>query len=864
MSNELAYNASCYIGEGISVTYTDQHKVSILPWKQFQQRLMTEDEIEHYKDKASGLAIICGHISQGLEVIDIDSKYDPSGKLFETLMEQIGSLIDKLTISKTIGGGYHLYYRCDIVEGNQKLANRYATDAELESNPHQKQFVLIETRGDGGYVVAPPSPGYSWLQGDTTSIQVITPSERENLHSICWSMNEVSDVIRHQPNPVNDKSYGLTPLDDYNQRGDTLKLLTDNGWAIVRTQGNKVFLRRPGKTEGTSGDYLTDKKWFSVFTTSSEFEPLKAYSPAAVFCMLKCGGDWSKTARQLASYGFGQDNRSYQSKKNATKIIRDLKSKGFTLSEVLSQFDKSGSVNHKEVEQIFNDSSSDTDDIGEFWDIDKNNKVTLDYNKLMAFIESLGFSKMAYNPEGTDLRIIREQDKLIEESTIEIIKMEVGSYVRERSAVVMNHLLKHPNFINESFIELLNVSEPNFITDTKDKAFFPFQNGIVEVNKIGIRMITYSDLDGVFWKKQKKDFIINLRSDEHQFFTQDNDGYVWNHLDKQYGEHNDFPDFIRKISGTDQNFQTSVSILGYLTHTFKDPANPRVVILAEEADHDNKGGGTGKGLFTNAVMKMQSGIRLDGKTFRTDKSFALQQVSPDTRIISIDDIPKGFQFEQLYSMITEGIPVEKKGKDQYHIPYSKSPKFIITTNHTMDDMANHAKRRMVILYFSDYFGLERTPLTQYGKMLFDEWTKEEWDVFYNFMFSCVRFFFIQGLVITESGYGVKIKAIRQRFGDDLKDYVLELFEARKGHVIEFKAMFVEFLDRSGNSEKDYSQKRFEMGLMFAAQAFNMNVEKIRSSQTGRKSYKFVPDDSATSEIYHSESRQESNTYKSIS
>lgn len=838
MSNELCYNASCYIGEGISVTYTDQHKVSVLPWKQLQHRFMTEDELENYKDKAKGLAIICGHISQGLEVIDIDSKYDVTGTLYQRLMESIGKLTNKLTIAATVSGGYHLYYRCASVEGNQKLANRYATDAELEANPHQKQFVLIETRGEGGYVVAPPSPGYKWIQGDTQSIKFITEEERENLHSACRAMNEITDIVRNQTNPMTDKSYGLTPLDDYNQRGDLLKLLTDHGWTVVRTVENKTFLRRPGKTEGTSGDYIHDKRWFSVFTTSSEFEPMKAYSPAAVYCILKCNGDWTRTVKELSSLGFGQDAKSFHTKKNAKRTIQDLKLKGLPISEVLTMF-KDGSIPEDEVKKIYKSTEIDADDVGEFWDVDpKNNKVTIDFNKLMAFIESIGFSKMAYNTEGTDLRIIREQDKLIEESTLEIIKMEVGKYVKERSSIVMNHILKHPNFINDSFIEMLRVTDPQFITDTKEKAFYPFQNGIVEVSQSGIRMLTYAELEGVFWKKQKKDFIINLRSEDNQFFKLDADGYIWDKMEREYGPHNDFPDFIRKISRTDQNFQTAVSILGYLSHTYKDPANPRVVILAEEADHDNKGGGTGKGLFTNAVMKMQSGIRLDGKTFRTDKSFALQQVSPDTRIIAVDDIPKTFQFEQLYSMITEGIPVEKKGEDQYHIPYSKSPKFIITTNHTMDDMANHAKRRMVVLYFSDFFGLERTPYTQYGKMLFDEWTDEEWNVFFNFMFSCVQFYLIKGLVFTESGSGVKIKAIRQRFGDDFKDYTLELFESRIGHVIEFRTMYTEFLDRSGNSEKEYSQKRFEMGLAFAAEAFNVKIEKIRSSQTGRKSYQF--------------------------
>jgi hypothetical protein len=58
-----------------------------------------------------------------------------------------------------------LYYRCDVIEGNQKLAQRPATAEEVKENPNEKVLVLIETRGEGGYVVAPPTDGYKLSAG---------------------------------------------------------------------------------------------------------------------------------------------------------------------------------------------------------------------------------------------------------------------------------------------------------------------------------------------------------------------------------------------------------------------------------------------------------------------------------------------------------------------------------------------------------------------------------------------------------------------------------------------------------------------------------------------------------------------------
>ena len=42
---------------------------------------------------------------------------------------------------------------------------------------------------------------------------------------------------------------------------------------------------------------------------------------------------------------------------------------------------------------------------------------------------------------------------------------------------------------------------------------------------------------------------------------------------------------------------------------------------------------------------------------------------------------KYFSFESMFSLITEGLTIEKKNKDAIKIPFQKSPKLIITTNH---------------------------------------------------------------------------------------------------------------------------------------------------------------------------------------
>ena len=82
-------------------------------------------------------------------------------------------------VVQTKSGGYHVYYRCEQIEGNMKLANRPATPEEIKATPHLKEVVLIETRGEGGYVIAPPTDGYTKV--NEFKLKVITIDERDTL-----------------------------------------------------------------------------------------------------------------------------------------------------------------------------------------------------------------------------------------------------------------------------------------------------------------------------------------------------------------------------------------------------------------------------------------------------------------------------------------------------------------------------------------------------------------------------------------------------------------------------------------------------------------------------------------------------------
>ena len=124
-------------------------------------------------------------------------------------------------------------------------------------------------------------------------------------------------------------------------------------------------------------------------------------------------------------------------------------------------------------------------------------------------------------------------------------------------------------------------------------------------------------------------------------------------------------------------------------------------------------------------------------------------VSADTQILCFDDVKKHFDFERLFSVVTEGLTLEKKNKDAIKIPFSKSPKIGITTNYAIKGSGNSFARRKWEIELHQHYNKNFTPLEEFGKHFFAEWDEDEWCVFDNYMTACLQNFLSTGLVKSE-------------------------------------------------------------------------------------------------------------------
>lgn len=376
-------------------------------------------------------------------------------------------------------------------------------------------------------------------------------------------------------------------------------------------------------------------------------------------------------------------------------------------------------VDEDSINQIKDDAT-----ISNFWEITKSG-VKVNHYDFKVWLQANGFYK--YYPDNSESFVfVKVENNLVDNTNeVKIKDFVLNEMLQNSEHLVYQHLADRSKYFKEDYLNILDPIDLKFKEDTIDVAYIYFKNGAIKVQTNGITLIDYFDLDGFVWKKHIIDFCISPRESIEC----------------------DFKKFINLVSNKDEQRELSlITTIGYLMHSFKTSANNKAVILNDETISENPNGGSGKGIFWNALSKVKRVADINGKSFSFDKSFPYQTVSADTQILVFDDVHKNFKFENLFSVITEGITLEKKNKDAFKIPVSRSPKILITTNYTIGGVGGSFERRKWELEFSAYFSSKHTPLNEFGRMLFEEWDNEEWTVFYNFMLRCLQLYLINGLV----------------------------------------------------------------------------------------------------------------------
>jgi len=363
------------------------------------------------------------------------------------------------------------------------------------------------------------------------------------------------------------------------------------------------------------------------------------------------------------------------------------------------------------------------------------------------FLEKNGFHK--YCPEGSKNYVfVKIKDNLIDHTSDKEIKDFVLEYLLQLEDMsIYNHFAEKVGLFREEFLTLLMTVDIHFISDTKDTSYLYYQNCAVKVTTKGIETIDYLELDGYVWK----DHVIDRNFKMCRVTNCD------------------YKTFISRISDNHQDRIDAIeSTIGFMMHGHKNLSYTPAVILYDSKISDNPEGGTGKGIFMNALARMKKLVVIDGKAFAFEKSFPYQTVSVDTQILCFDDVKKNFDFERLFSVITEGLTLEKKNKDAIKIPYSKSPKIAITSNYAINGSGNSFARRKWEIEFHNHYSKSYTPYDEFKKHLFDDWDIDEWCQFDSYMVECLSSYMRTDL-ITSKFFSSDIRGLMQDTSIDFVD-----------------------------------------------------------------------------------------------
>jgi len=434
----------------------------------------------------------------------------------------------------------------------------------------------------------------------------------------------------------------------------------------------------------------------------------------------------------------------YYEDEEKLNIIKGKLKKGESKKAVRSQLIDSGvedGVVDSVINRIEKENSKQT-----FWEKNDKGTIKMVHYSFKKFLEDNGFYK--FNPEGSrNYVFVKVTNNLIDHTSEKEIKDFVLKYLIELDDLsIYNFFADNVRYFRDEFLTLLDTIDIYFIEDSKDSAYLYYKNCAVKITKDLIEPIDYLDLGGYVWK----DHIIDRKFQ----ICQDNSC--------------DYKTFIKNIcGGNEDRVKTMESTIGFMMHGYKNLSYCPAVILNDEIISDNPEGGTGKGLFMNALSQMKKLVVIDGKAFAFEKSFPYQLVSADTQLLCFDDVKKHFDFERLFSVVTEGLTLEKKNKDAIKIPFSKSPKISITTNYAIKGTGNSFARRKWEIELHQHYNKNFTPLDEFGKHFFADWSEDEWCGFDNYMTSSLQDYLRTGLVKSKF---VNLK-VRQLSAETSHDFI---------------------------------------------------------------------------------------------
>lgn len=454
-------------------------------------------------------------------------------------------------------------------------------------------------------------------------------------------------------------------------------------------------------------------------------------------------------------------------------------------------------------------------------------QVKFSYQNWLNFMRNRGYGLYEYKP--MHYRFIHMNEKVVHETAPISIRHYMIDFTREiDEPQVLEMLLRGgKQFFGPDNLHNLPKLDLNWSKSDKDCMYFYFKKTYWKITADTMEEYPLSDLPAYVWKDQTRDFepkligsMMRLDRDGDRWVMGDTSAaaqaamaksdiarfyfctshFHWRKQQELYTDPEGKKFWIEKENPekatTDEtqfflaNLASKIVAAGYVAHDYINHAVMKAIVCMDGAESEvgRSQGGTGKSIWGKQFEHLLPMVIIDGKRKNIeDDNHLYEEVDERTKVMMFDDVKVNFNFEFLFSQITTGLSVNPKGEKRYKVD---PPKFILATNHALNGDGNSFERRQYTLSFSDYFNGHRTVGDEFGRQLFHEWDWEQWNLFYNWMATCVQNYLRHGLQYSIPGNMLERRKLRQDIGENFLSWSGLVFDQSSAESGDWMGIFL--------------------------------------------------------------------------
>lgn len=515
-----------------------------------------------------------------------------------------------------------------------------------------------------------------------------------------------------------------------------------------------------------------------------------------------------------------------------------------------------------------------------------------EFNNVQAynFLGKNGFYRLNSPARKSGYMFIKLDGNIVTEIESNEVKNFVHTFLRER---MMDNELRNAMFrttqLSDSSLSNLPLIEIDFTDNGKDEQYYMFPNKTLRINASGIeeykpgsvqRFVWNDDVIDFHWRREDPTFRIefNNNSGAYDIEILRTDCIFLNYLiqtsrvhwrvelegeriqqlepaaREAYRQAHKF-DIAGPLLKEDEIFEqkqhliNKIFSIGYLLHRYKDPNRPWCIFAMDNNISEDGGsyGGSGKSILYNIAIPqvLRKQFYIGGRNPKvTDNQFIYDGLTEHHRYIYIDDANEFLNFHFFFDAITGSLKVNPKNTSPYKIPFEKVGKYAITSNYTLRNIDASVERRILYTVFSDYYHNQgettdynesRSPALDFGKNMFEDFTRDEWNTFYNTMMDALVFYFQTSEKLNPPMSNVTTRNLMTEMGADFEGWAASYFAAEGGNVDRLIVREEAFKDFDFRYRKGWKTQRFSKALRAFCKLNNyiLNPEGIINSNGKR-------------------------------